>query len=77
MITRGAAVGFLAGIVVGVGVAWLLGLATLPGRYMFKTDGLTTIRHDTATGEIMAYVVDAKGLEVRRLNLTEIADRNR
>lgn len=77
MITRGAAVGFLAGIVVGLGVAWLLGLATLPGRYTFKTDDLMTIRHDTATGEIMAYVVDAKGLKVLRLNLTEMADRNR
>lgn len=77
MITRSVAVGFLFGIVVGVVCAWLLGLVALPGRYTFKTEDLMTTRHDTATGEVVVYVVDAKENKVRRLNLTEIADRNR
>jgi hypothetical protein len=77
MITRAAAVGFLFGVVVGGVCAWLVGLVTLPGRFTFKTEDLVTTRHDTATGEVVVYVVDAKETKVRRLNLTEIADRNR
>jgi hypothetical protein len=73
---RVAFIAFAAGIAVGVVGAWLLGLAALPGRYTFKTDGLVTTRHDTATGEIVAYGVASDGTAFRR-DISRSAEQNR
>lgn len=73
---RVAFVAFSAGLVTGAATAWLLGLAALPGRYTFKTEGLLTTRHDTATGEIVAYGVTPDGTAFRR-DLSKNADQSR